>query len=112
MSNRGFPVLTGWVRWSFMAQAMRCAFGSILLKRQPHQPKWAKRFNRGMDKLTMRYQKLSARSMQFKMTMLAVFSICVLGFGWLYKTLPEGLMPTEDMGFVMGQIVMPGNAPR
>ncbi len=21
-------------------------------------------------------------------------------------------MPTEDMGFVMGQIVMPGNAPR
>ena len=65
-----------------------------------------------MDKLTMRYQKLSARSMQFKMTMLAVFSICVLGFGWLYKTLPEGLMPTEDMGFVMGQIVMPGNAPR
>lgn len=87
-------------------------FAAQLLKRQPHQPKWAKCFNRGMDKLTMRYQKLSARSMQFKMTMLAVFSICVLGFGWLYKTLPEGLMPTEDMGFVMGQIVMPGNAPR
>lgn len=87
-------------------------FAAQLLKRQPHQPKWAKRFNRGMDKLTMHYQKLSARSMQFKMTMLAVFSICVLGFGWLYKTLPEGLMPTEDMGFVMGQIVMPGNAPR
>ena len=87
-------------------------FAAQLLKRQPHQPKWAQRFNRGMDKLTIRYQKLSARSMQFKMTMLAVFSICVLGFGWLYKTLPEGLMPTEDMGFVMGQIVMPGNAPR
>ncbi len=87
-------------------------FAAQLLKHQPHQPKWAKRFNRGMDKLTMHYQKLSARSMQFKMTMLAVFSICVLGFGWLYKTLPEGLMPTEDMGFVMGQIVMPGNAPR
>ena len=87
-------------------------FAAQLLKRQPHQPKWAQRFNRGMDKLTMHYQKLSARSMQFKMTMLAVFSICVLGFGWLYKTLPEGLMPTEDMGFVMGQIVMPGNAPR
>jgi len=87
-------------------------FAAQLLKRQPYQPKWAQRFNRGMDKLTMHYQKLSARSMQFKMTMLAVFSICVLGFGWLYKTLPEGLMPTEDMGFVMGQIVMPGNAPR
>ncbi len=87
-------------------------FAAQLLKRQPHQPKWAQRFNRGMDKLTMHYQKLSARSMQFKMTLLAVFSICVLGFGWLYKTLPEGLMPTEDMGFVMGQIVMPGNAPR
>lgn len=87
-------------------------FAAQLLKRQPHQPKWAQHFNRGMDKLTIRYQKLSARSMQFKMTMLAVFSICVLGFGWLYKTLPEGLMPTEDMGFVMGQIVMPGNAPR
>ncbi len=87
-------------------------FAAQLLKRQPHQPKWAQRFNRGMEKLTMRYQKLSARSMQFKMTMLALFSICVLGFGWLYKTLPEGLMPTEDMGFVMGQIVMPGNAPR
>src|SRR5690606_35414736 len=88
------------------------SFAAQLLQRQPHQPKWAQRFNRGMDKLTMYYQKLSARSMQFKMTMLAVFSICVLGFGWLYKTLPEGLMPTEDMGFVMGQIVMPGNAPR
>ena len=50
--------------------------------------------------------------MRLKFTMLALFGVCIVGFGWVYKHLPEGLMPTEDMGFVMGQIVMPGNAPR
>ena len=50
--------------------------------------------------------------MQLKFTMLALFGVYIMGFGWVYKYLPEGLMPTEDMGFAMGQIVMPGNAPR
>lgn len=87
-------------------------FAAQLLKRKSKQATWVKHFNHGMQRMTEGYCKLSAHSMRFKFSMLALFSICILGFGWLYKQLPEGLIPTDDMGFVMGQIIMPGNAPR
>ena len=88
------------------------SFAAQLLKRQQQPARWAQRFNHGMGRLTQGYQSIPARTMRFKFSMLALFALCVLSFGWLYKQLPEGLMPTEDMGFVMAQIIMPGNAPR
>ncbi|WP_180138833.1 efflux RND transporter permease subunit [Acinetobacter sp. YH12043] len=96
----------------FVALVITPTFAAQLLKRKHHQTRWAQRFNHGMDQLNAGYQKVSARSMRLKFMMLALFGVCIMGFGWVYKHLPEGLMPTEDMGFVMGQIVMPGNAPR
>ncbi len=96
----------------FVALIITPTFAAQLLKRKTHQARWARSFNRGMDRLNAGYQKVSVGSMRFKFGMLALFGICILGFGWVYKNLPEGLIPTEDMGFVMGQIVMPGNAPR
>jgi len=96
----------------FVALVITPTFAAQLLKRKHHQARWAQRFNHGMDQLNAGYQKVSARSMRLKFTMLALFGVCIMSFGWVYKHLPEGLMPTEDMGFVMGQIVMPGNAPR
>ena len=96
----------------FVALVITPTFAAQLLKRKPYQARWAQRFNHGMDQLNASYQKVSARSMQLKFTMLALFGVCIMGFGWVYKHLSEGLIPTEDMGFVMGQIVMPGNAPR
>ena len=96
----------------FVALVITPTFAAQLLKRKHHQARWAQHFNHGMDQLNAGYQKVSARSMRLKFTMLALFGVCIMGFGWVYKHLSEGLMPTEDMGFVMGQIVMPGNAPR
>ena len=96
----------------FVALIITPTFATQLLKRKHHQARWAQRFNHVMDQLNAGYQKVSARSMRLKFTMLALFGVCIVGFGWVYKHLPEGLMPTEDMGFVMGQIVMPGDAPR
>lgn len=96
----------------FVALIITPTFAAQLLKRKHHQARWAQRFNHGMDQLNAGYQRVSASSMRLKFTMLALFGVCIMGFGWVYKHLPEGLMPTEDMGFVMGQIVMPGNAPR
>ena len=87
-------------------------FAAQLLKTKSKPARWAHYFNSGMQRMTLAYCNISAKSMRFKFTMLALFSVCILGFGWLYKQLPEGLIPTDDMGFVMGQIVMPGNAPR
>ncbi len=96
----------------FVALIITPSFAAQLLKRQNQQARWAQGFNQGMARLNNGYQKLSASTMRFKFSMLALFTVCLLSFGWLYKQLPEGLMPTEDMGFVMAQIIMPGNAPR
>lgn len=96
----------------FVALIITPSFAAQLLKRQNQQARWAQGFNQGMARLNNGYQKLSASTMRFKFSMLVLFTVCLLSFGWLYKQLPEGLMPTEDMGFVMAQIIMPGNAPR
>ena len=96
----------------FVALIITPTFAAQLLKRQHQQARWAQRFNHCMEQLNAGYQKVSARSMRFRFSMLLLFGVGILSFGWVYKHLPAGLMPTEDMGFVMGQIVMPGNAPR
>jgi Cation/multidrug efflux pump len=79
----------------FVALVITPTFAAQLLKRKHHQARWAQRFNHGMDQLNAGYQKVSARSMRLKFTMLALFGVCIMGFGWVYKHLPEGLMPTK-----------------
>lgn len=96
----------------FVALVITPSFAAQLLKKQDKQPRWATRFNTAMERLNTRYQKIASWSMRFKFGMLALFTAFILASGWLYKQLPAGLMPTEDMGFVMAQIIMPGNAPR
>jgi multidrug efflux pump len=96
----------------FVALVITPTFAAQLLKRKTTEPRWARKFNTAIQQLNQGYQHLSKRSIRFKYSMLTVFLSCFLGFAWLYKQLPAGLMPTEDMGFVMAQIVMPGNAPR
>ena len=87
-------------------------FAAQLLKRQQDQARWAQKFNQGMQRLSQRYQQISMLSMRFKFSMLALFSVCALSFAWLYTQLPKGLVPTEDVGYVTAQVIMPGNAPR
>ncbi len=94
------------------------ALAALLLK--PHRaatrrgPTWlapvrafGERFNRGFDWVSTRYGALTAKSVRRVGLMLIVYAGLLLLTGWRFVATPNGFIPDQDQGALIGVITLP-----
>lgn len=67
-------------------------------------------FNRGFNKVTLRYTKTFGFLLRNKWVTFLILILCGVGVFYANKTMPSGFVPNEDRGFIMGNIELPPGA--
>ena len=72
--------------------------------------RFARGFNRGFDRVSERYGRLTARAVR-SLAIVGVAYVCLIGLaGWRFAATPTGFIPAQDQGYVIGVIQMPPGA--
>jgi multidrug efflux pump len=94
----------------FIALTLTPALCALLMKRGDHQSRLFRPFNRGFAWTTRRFldgvELLLARPLLSLLGFVAVLALCV----GLFLTIPSSFVPSEDQGYVFGNIQLPDGA--
>jgi HAE1 family hydrophobic/amphiphilic exporter-1 len=71
---------------------------------------FARRFNKGFDKLAHGYADLTGRLIRTAVVMLIVYAGVILLTGWRMEATPVGFIPAQDQGNVIMSAVLPNGA--
>lgn len=99
----------------FLALTFTPALCATILKPVPKGHHEQKRgffgwFNRSFERTTNRYESWVGRSLKRGGRVMLVYLVLVLALGWLYMRLPTSFLPTEDQGYVIANIELPGGS--
>ena len=97
------------------------ALAALLLKAHRHDPRpvpgWrrpftiaARKFNAGFEQLSERYGRLTARLVRMVAIVLILYVGLVGLTGWRLMATPQGFIPDQDQGFLIGVIDLPPGA--
>ena len=67
-------------------------------------------FNRGFDRLSHGYGNLAAYVIRHWAVMIAVYVVLIGSAGWLLYVTPQGFIPSQDRGYVIVVVQLPGAA--
>ncbi|MEJ1159134.1 efflux RND transporter permease subunit [Prosthecomicrobium sp. N25] len=91
-----------------VALTLTPALCALLLKSAHHEPAAPFRaFNRGFDWLTERFLGGVTFFLRHAVAGLAVIAVMLGGTWWLFQTVPGGLVPQEDQGYVFVVTALP-----
>ncbi|UQY33041.1 efflux RND transporter permease subunit [Pseudomonas fulva] len=67
-------------------------------------------FNRGFDRMTLRYRNGVGRLLGARKRGMAAFGVVVVGLLVLFPMMPTSFLPDEDQGILLAQVQMPANS--
>ncbi|MGA0544479.1 efflux RND transporter permease subunit [Brevundimonas sp. VNH65] len=88
-------------------------WGTIVwyVRRAFHYVGWAgRKFNEGFDWLSDRYGKLTAKLVRLTVVVLVVYAGLLAITGWRLVATPQGFIPEQDQGFLIGVVQLPAGA--
>lgn len=94
----------------FVALTLSPALSALLVRPHMQPSRFAASFNRGLNKLTEKYEK-GARYLIVR-PFLAIILLILMGIGLvvLFITTPTGFVPSEDQGYLINVVNMPEGA--
>ena len=102
---------------AFVSLTLSPALAALILKPkrdvEPRQDwrgvpaRFARGFNRGFERLSERYGKLTARLVR-SLGIIAIAYVLLLGVaGWRFWATPTGFIPAQDQGYLIGVVQLP-----
>ncbi|HEX7781447.1 MAG TPA: multidrug efflux RND transporter permease subunit [Sphingobium sp.] len=102
---------------AFVSLTLSPALGALILKpKHDHEPaegwrgypgRFARWFNRGFEKLSERYGKITARAVRMLAIIGIAYAILLALAGWRFVQTPSGFVPAQDQGFLIAVVQMP-----
>ncbi len=102
---------------AFVSLTLSPALGALILKpKHGHEPaegwrgypgRFARWFNRGFEKLSDRYGKITARAVRMLAIIGIAYAILLALAGWRFVSTPSGFVPAQDQGFLIAVVQMP-----
>jgi HAE1 family hydrophobic/amphiphilic exporter-1 len=102
---------------AFVSLTLSPALGALILKpKHDHEPaegwrgypgRFARGFNRGFEKLSDRYGKITARAVRMLAIIGIAYAILLALAGWRFVSTPSGFVPAQDQGFLIAVVQMP-----
>jgi hydrophobe/amphiphile efflux-1 (HAE1) family protein len=102
---------------AFVSLTLSPALGALILKpkhdREPAQGwrgypgRFARGFNRGFEKLSDRYGRITARAVRMLVIVGVAYALLLALAGWRFVSTPSGFVPAQDQGFLIAVIQMP-----
>ncbi|AUW57998.1 hydrophobe/amphiphile efflux-1 family RND transporter [Sphingobium sp. SCG-1] len=93
------------------------ALGALILKpKTDHAPpagwrgvpgRFAETFNRGFEKLSHRYGRVTARAVRMLAIIGIAYALLLALAGWRFYQTPSGFVPAQDQGYLIGVLQMP-----
>ena len=94
-----------------VALSLTPALCAIFLKPTHKPPIYpVRKFNEFFDKLTVRFSREVARVLRRGLISLVIFGGCIVLTYGLFKKVPTGLVPNEDMGTILVHTILPEGA--
>jgi HAE1 family hydrophobic/amphiphilic exporter-1 len=95
----------------FNAVTLTPALSAILLDRHGHKPgRFFGGVNRLIDAGTSGYARVLGRALQWKVVMLALFVVGLIGTWQIFRAVPSAFVPQEDEGYFMTIVQAPSGA--
>ena len=105
---------------AFVSLTLSPAIAALILKPQHDakaRPGWrglpgraANAFNRGFDRLSDHYGKVTARLVR-ALGIIAIVYVCLIALaGWRFAATPAGFIPAQDQGYLIGIVQLPPGA--
>ena len=106
---------------AFVSLTLSPALAALILKPRKHneQPRegwrglptrFANGFNRGFDKLSDRYGKITARLVRMLAIVGIVYVLLIAIAGWRFWSTPSGFIPSQDQDFLIAVVQLPPGA--
>lgn len=104
---------------AFVSLTLSPALAALILKPKQHHdtppaPGWrgwptrfARGFNRGFDKLSQRYGRLTARAVRTLGIVVVAYVLLIAVTGWRFAATPAGFIPPQDQGYVIVAAQLP-----
>ncbi|QDX27920.1 efflux RND transporter permease subunit [Sphingomonas suaedae] len=103
---------------AFVSLTLSPALCALVLKHKGHDsepaPGWrglpgraGAAFNRGFNRLSENYGKLTARLVRMLMVVGVVYVALILVAGWRFTSTPSGFIPPQDQGYLIGAVQLP-----
>ena len=102
---------------AFVSLTLSPALAAMILKpkhEMKERPGWrglparaARGFNRGFDRLSERYGKLTARLVRTLGMIGIVYVLLIAIAGWRFYATPTGFIPAQDQGYLIGIVQLP-----
>jgi multidrug efflux pump len=94
-----------------VALTLTPALCALILKPGTHEPNlFFRAFNRAFSRLTGGFTATVAFLIKRALLAFVLFAALMLATAGLFKTVPGGLVPDEDQGYVLGAMIMPDAA--
>ena len=93
-----------------VALTLTPALCGVLLRHsdaEPHAFRW---FNRNFAKFTDGYVKLVAKTLHHRIIGTTVFGLVIIGSVVMFRAVPGGFVPPEDMGYLISALILPDGA--
>ncbi len=107
---------------AFVSLTLSPALAALILRPKSHEEsappqgwrglpvRFARGFNRGFDRLSERYGRLTARLVR-SLAMIGVAYVLLLAFaGWRFYETPTGFIPAQDQSYLIGVVQLPPGA--
>jgi hydrophobe/amphiphile efflux-1 (HAE1) family protein len=102
---------------AFVSLTLSPALAALVLKPPRHGDppagwrglpgRFARGFNRGFDKLSHRYGRLTARLVRMLAIVGIAYVVLVAAAGWRFYATPTGFIPAQDQGYLIGVAQLP-----
>ncbi|WP_293884014.1 efflux RND transporter permease subunit [Sphingomonas sp.] len=102
---------------AFVSLTLSPALAAIILKPQSeHEPaagwrgapgRFARGFNRGFERLSARYGRLTARLVRMLGMIAVAYVLLLCVAGWRFYATPTGFIPAQDQGYLIGVVQLP-----
>ncbi|WP_070157660.1 efflux RND transporter permease subunit [Sphingobium phenoxybenzoativorans] len=102
---------------AFVSLTLSPALGALILKpKHEHEPaegwrglpgRFARGFNRGFEKLSERYGRITARAVRMLVIVGVAYALLLVLAGWRFTQTPSGFIPAQDQGYLITVVQMP-----
>ena len=94
----------------FMALSLTPAMCATLLKASDAEKDEKRWFNRFFGRVTNKYRSTTARVLARSGRWTVIYLAIVVATGWLFTQLPGSFLPSEDQGYFISLVQLPGGA--